>query len=80
MFDEETERYVRAFQRYATTSRSDGIVGDETWNVLHGNADNLDPHGDGRQPHTYVEENPRAWSGRTTATTTSSATRTPTSP
>lgn len=35
------------------------VVGDETWNVLHGFSDNLDPHADGRAPHTYVEESPR---------------------
>ena len=57
-FDEETEGYVRAFQHYHHI-QVDGIVGDETWNMLHGNIDNVDPHGDGRQPHTYVEETPR---------------------
>ncbi len=58
VFDEETERYVREFQRYHN-AQVDGVVGDETWNVLRGNLDNLDPHADGRQPHTYVEETPR---------------------
>lgn len=58
VFDDETERYVREFQHYHHL-QVDGIVGDETWNVLHGNSDTLDPHGDGRQPHTYVEETPR---------------------
>ena len=58
VFDEETERYVRAFQ-HSRHIQVDGVVGDETWNVLHGNIDNLDPHADGRQPHTYVEQNPR---------------------
>jgi hypothetical protein len=57
-FDDETERYVRAFQ-HARGVQVDGVVGDETWNVLHGNADTLDPHADGRAPHSYVEENPR---------------------
>ena len=58
VFDDETEQYVRAFQ-HARHVYADGVVGDETWNVLHGNVDNLDPHGDGRDPHTYVEETPR---------------------
>lgn len=58
VFDEETERYVRAYQEYVHV-QVDGIVGDETWNVLHGNVDTLDPHGDGRAPHTYVEQTPR---------------------
>jgi Putative peptidoglycan binding domain len=58
IFDEETERYVRQFQ-HARHVQADGIVGDETWNVLHGNPDDRDPHGDGRQPHTYVEQAPR---------------------
>ncbi len=53
-FDEETERYVHAFQTY-NHIMADGIVGDETWNMLHGQSDYLDPHTDGRQPHTYVE-------------------------
>jgi hypothetical protein len=58
VFDDETERYVLAFQHYHHI-QADGIVGDETWNMLHGFADTLDPHGDGRAPHTYVEETPR---------------------
>ena len=58
VFDDETERYVLAFQHYHHI-QADGIVGDETWNMLHGNADTLDPHGDGRQPHTYIEQTPR---------------------
>jgi hypothetical protein len=58
VFDDETERYVVAYQHYVHI-QADGVVGDETWNMLHGNADTLDPHGDGRQPHTYVEETPR---------------------
>ena len=58
VFDEETERYVREFQQFHHV-QVDGVVGDETWNVLHGNIDNLDPHADGRTPHTYVEETPR---------------------
>jgi hypothetical protein len=58
VFDDETEHYVREFQRYHHL-QVDGRVGDETWNVLHGNIDTLDPHGDGRQPHTYVEQTPR---------------------
>jgi hypothetical protein len=57
-FDEETERYVRAFQTY-NHIMADGVVGDETWNMLHGQSDNRDPHTDGRQAHTYVEETPR---------------------
>lgn len=56
-FDEETEHYVRAFQTY-NHIMSDGVVGDETWNMLHGMSDNLDPHTDGRAPHTYVEQAP----------------------
>jgi peptidoglycan hydrolase-like protein with peptidoglycan-binding domain len=58
VFDHETERYVIAFQRY-NHIQADGVVGDETWNMLHGNVDTLDPHADGRQPHTYVEQTPR---------------------
>lgn len=58
VFDDETERYVREFQQYHHV-QVDGVVGDETWNVLHGFADNVDPHADGRAPHTYVEETPR---------------------
>ena len=58
VFDDETERYVLAFQHYHHI-QADGIVGDETWNMLHGNTDTLDPHGDGRAPHSYVEETPR---------------------
>lgn len=58
VFDEETERYVRAFQ-HDRHVQVDGVVGDETWNVLHGNVDDRDPHADGRQPHTYVEQTPR---------------------
>ncbi len=57
-FDDETERYVRAFQRY-NSIMVDGVVGDETWNMLHGAGDNVDPHTDGRDPHTYVEQSPR---------------------
>ncbi|MDP9463703.1 MAG: peptidoglycan-binding protein, partial [Actinomycetota bacterium] len=57
-YDEETEGYVRAFQEY-NHIMVDGVVGDETWNMLHGNADTVDPQTDGRQPHTYVEETPR---------------------
>jgi hypothetical protein len=58
VFDDETEHYVRVFQRGAGI-HVDGIVGDETWNMLHGMADNVDPQTDGRQPHTYVEQSPR---------------------
>lgn len=58
VFDEETEHYVRAFQRQRHV-QDDGVVGDETWNVLHGNVDDRDPHADGRDPHTYVEQTPR---------------------
>jgi hypothetical protein len=58
VFDDETERYVRAFQRYHSIM-TDGIVGEETWNMLHGNIDNVDPATDGRHPHTYVEQTPR---------------------
>jgi hypothetical protein len=57
-FDDETEGYVRAFQRYHGIM-TDGVVGEETWNMLHGNIDNVDPATDGRQPHTYVEQAPR---------------------
>jgi hypothetical protein len=57
-FDDETERYVREFQQYHHV-QVDGVVGDETWNVLHGNVDDRDPHADGRAPHSYVEETPR---------------------
>jgi hypothetical protein len=57
-FDHQTEQFVIAYQRY-NHIQADGIVGDETWNMLHGNTDTLDPHADGRQPHTYVEETPR---------------------
>ena len=57
-FDDETEGYVKAFQHYHHI-QADGIVGDETWNMLHGNSDTVDPHGDGRAPHSYVEETPR---------------------
>jgi hypothetical protein len=57
-FDHQTEQYVIAYQRY-NHIQADGVVGDETWNMLHGNTDTLDPHGDGRQPHTYVEQTPR---------------------
>jgi len=64
VFDDETERYVTAFQRYHHI-QVDGIVGDETWNILHGNTDTVDPHGDGRAPHSYVEETPRLeWEGQ----------------
>jgi hypothetical protein len=58
VFDEETERYVRAFQRYHGIM-TDGVVGDETWNMLHGNIDTEDPGTDGRAPHSYVEQSPR---------------------
>jgi Putative peptidoglycan binding domain len=58
VFDDETERYVREFQQYHHV-QVDGVVGDETWNVLHGNVDDRDPHADGRAPHSYVEESPR---------------------
>jgi len=58
VFDEETERYVLAFQHYHHI-QADGVVGDETWNMLHGNVDTLDPHADGRAPHSYIEESPR---------------------
>jgi Putative peptidoglycan binding domain len=58
VFDEATEHYVRAFQQY-NHIMADGVVGDETWNMLHGNADDRDPHTDGRDPHTYVESTPR---------------------
>jgi peptidoglycan hydrolase-like protein with peptidoglycan-binding domain len=58
VFDADTERYVLEFQRQRGV-QADGVVGDETWNVLHGNVDNLDPHADGRQPHSYVEQTPR---------------------
>ena len=57
-FDSTTEHYVRVFQR-ATGIQVDGVVGDETWNVLHGHGDNLDPQIDGLDPHTYVEASPR---------------------
>ena len=49
---------MKAFQHYHHI-QADGIVGDETWNMLHGNSDTVDPHGDGRAPHSYVEETPR---------------------
>lgn len=58
VFDDETERWVRVFQRYHGLM-IDGIVGDETWNMLHGNVDTEDPGTDGRAPGTYVEESPR---------------------
>lgn len=57
-FDERTEHYVRVFQRGAGV-QVDGIVGNETWNVLHGRSDDVDPSTDGREPHTYVEQAPR---------------------
>ena len=57
-FDSTTEHYVRVFQRVAGI-QVDGVVGDETWNMLHGHGDNVDPQTDGRDPHTYVEESPR---------------------
>lgn len=58
VFDDETERYVKEFQRQRHV-QDDGVVGDETWNVLHGNVDDRDPHADGRTPHSYVENTPR---------------------
>ena len=58
VFDDETERYVVAFQNYHHI-QADGVVGDETWNMLHGNVDDRDPHADGRAPHSYVEQSPR---------------------
>lgn len=58
VFDEQTERYVRAFQR-GVGIQVDGVVGDETWNMLHGMSDTVDPATDGRQPHSYVEQSPR---------------------
>jgi hypothetical protein len=58
VFDEQTEHYVRVFQR-GVGIQVDGVVGDETWNMLHGMADTVDPATDGRDPHTFVEESPR---------------------
>ncbi len=58
VFDDQTEHYVRVFQR-GVGVQVDGVVGDETWNVLHGYADTVDPQTDGREPHTYVEQSPR---------------------